>query len=150
MILYFSQSGTTRNAAELIQQITGDELVALQPVTPYPKDYSKLVTVVQHEINQDVLPELARVKADLSKQDTVFLGFPTWYQQPPRLIASLFKNEDFSGKTVIPFTTSATSTIAESIPYLKKWTTADIQDGFTANSSSAITSFLQMHDAVNK
>lgn len=148
IIAYYSYSGTTALAAKNIQQLTGGQLVRLQPVKPYPTDYDALTQVTKQEVAQQLVPVLQPVSADFAAADTVLLGFPTWYYQAPMLIASFFKQVDLAGKKIIPFNTSASSTIHEGWSFLEKLATAaqaDLQPGFTANSKAAIKHYLTAH-----
>ena len=59
-------------------------------------------------------PAIADEVADMAEYDTVFVGFPIWWYQAPRIIETFLERYDFSGKTVIPFATSASSGIGNS------------------------------------
>ena len=56
-------------------------------------------------------PAIAGQVADMVQYDTVFVGFPIWWYQAPRIIETFLESYDFSGKTVIPFATSGGSGI---------------------------------------
>ncbi|MFD1471987.1 flavodoxin [Companilactobacillus mishanensis] len=143
IVLYFSRSGNTKKAAEYISKKLGADLVELKTKMDYPEDYDTLVKVAEKQISDDEHPEIA-TSLDLSEYDTVYLGFPTWYQQPPMIVHSFFDQFDLTGKNLVPFVTSVSSTIADSTSYLKKMCDSEVlRDGFTANSFSDIDDFLK-------
>ena len=106
LILYLSRTNNTKAIAQMIHQEIGGDLVALKLVNPYPEEYDAIVKQVQHENDTGFLPPL-KTKIDLSKYDTVFLGFPTWGMQLPPPLKSFLKHNSLGGKTVIPFNSHA-------------------------------------------
>lgn len=148
LILYYSNSGTTKRAAEEIQSQTGAKLVELKLSPDYPKTYTELGKFAQNQLNQKQHPKITN-QLDLKQYSTIYLGFPTWFHRPPMFIDTFFETYDLKGKMIIPFTTSASSSIAESTPYLTKLakgTGATLQTGFRANETSVITKYLKQHD----
>ncbi|GMQ23358.1 hypothetical protein Aoki45_00400 [Algoriphagus sp. oki45] len=106
LIVYLSRTKNTKAVAEMIQQEVGGDLVELELVNPYPEDYRAIVAQVARENETGFLP-LLKTKVDLSKYDSIFLGFPTWGMQLPPPIKSFLRENDLDGKTVIPFNTHA-------------------------------------------
>ncbi len=106
LIVYLSRTKNTKTVAEIIQEEVGGDLVALELVNPYPEDYDAIVKQVSEENESGFLPPL-KTKIELTKYDTIFLGFPTWGMQLPPPIKSFLSQYDLSGKTVIPFNTNA-------------------------------------------
>jgi len=150
LILYYSNSGTTKTAAEEIQKQTGADIVEMKFNPTYPTDYNKLGAFAKKQLDNKTHPKITNLP-DLSKYDTILLGFPTWFHQPPMFINTFFETANLKGKTVVPFTTSASSSISESTPYLKqmaKGTGVTLQTGFRANETSQITSYLKQHNLV--
>jgi len=139
-LVYFSVSGRTQTAAEAVGRYLQLTPAALTAKDPYPTSgFQQLVARTDAENDQDQLPEY--MPLDVHHVETLYLGFPTWYHQPPRLIQNFLTTTDLAGKTVIPFVTSASSRVTESLPYLEKWADAGdftIQDGFTANTPDEI------------
>jgi flavodoxin len=106
LIVYLSRTENTKTVAEIIQQQVGGDLVGLELVTPYPKDYRAIVAQVDKENETGFLPPLkTRVEA-IKDYDTVFVGFPTWDMQLPPPMKSFLRTHDLTGKTVIPFNTN--------------------------------------------
>jgi len=147
VILYYSNSGTTKTAAKEIQKQTGADLVEMTITPTYPSDYNKLGAFAKHQVEINARPKITNLP-DLTKYDTILLGFPTWFHRPPMFINSFFETAKLGHKTIVPFTTSASSEISESTPYLKemaKGTEATLQTGFRANETGTITSYLKKH-----
>ncbi len=147
LILYYSNSGTTKTAAKEIQKQTGADLVEMTFNPTYPTSYNKLGAFAQHQIDVNARPKITNLP-DLTKYDTILLGFPTWFHRPPMFINSFFETAKLTNKTIVPFTTSASSEISESTPYLKKMakgTGATLQTGFRANETGTITAYLKKH-----
>ena len=120
LVLYYSVTNTTKQMAEYIQQKTGADIEAITPVNAYPTVYADLIKRSQEEIQGNVLPELNALKHNVADYDIIFLGYPIWmgtYAQP---VKTLLANTDFKGKTVVPFCTSGSSGIKQSIGDLQK------------------------------
>ncbi|MQS76968.1 flavodoxin [Companilactobacillus halodurans] len=120
LIIYFSLSNNTKKAAQKIQEITQADIVRLEKKTPYPVDYSDYSKIGQQEFEDETRPEIKIQLDNLDQYDTIFLGYPTWSGRVPMIFYTLFDKYDFSNKKIIPFTTSGGSSIAESMPYVKK------------------------------
>lgn len=112
LVVYFSATGTTRGVAEKIAALTDAELVEIVPAQPYTtedlnyNDRSTRATVEQN--TPDVRPEIAN-KILLEGYTTVYLGYPIWWGQAPRILSTFVEGHDFTGITVIPFCTSGGS-----------------------------------------
>lgn len=144
-VVYFSQTGHTANAAHRIHELVGGPLIKLQRQPAYPDDYTDLVAVAQRERDHQALPTLMPLTASLDDVDTVFLGFPSWWAQPPLVIVQFLATTPLTGKVIIPFTTSISSTIDESVPVLKRLTAqagATLAPGLTANSIGDTDAFM--------
>ncbi|MFT8916619.1 MAG: flavodoxin [Oenococcus sp.] len=149
IIVYFSQSGTTAQAANELHKLTQAAIYRLEPVKAYPSDFSTLADRAKSEVEQDIHPQLQDQKLDLSGETKIMLGFPTWWHQAPMIIASFFDNYDLKDKEILPFTTSGQSSIKESLPSVKKWaiaTGAHVGAALTANATAAITKFVNEND----
>lgn len=107
LIVYFSRTENTQALAEIIHQQVGGDMLQLELVTPYPRDYRATVRQVQRENETSYLPPLKTRIENLQHYDTVFVGFPTWDMQLPPPMKSFLHAYDLSGKTVIPFNTNA-------------------------------------------
>ena len=105
LVTYFSWGGNTKSIAEKIHTRVGGDMFAIEPVTPYPKDYNETaygIAKEQHEKN--IHPEIKNTQ-DISSYDVIFVGTPAWwYTMAPPVMTFLEKN-NFEGKTIIPFIT---------------------------------------------
>ena len=112
LVVYFSATGTTRGAAEKIASLTGADLAEIVPDQPYTaedlnyNDRSTRATVEQN--TPDARPEIAN-EISLDGYTTVYLGYPIWWGQAPRILSTFVESHDFTGITVIPFCTSGGS-----------------------------------------
>ncbi len=112
LVLYFSATGHTRGIAERIAAFTGADLKEIVPAQPYSaedlnyNDSSTRATVEQN--TPDARPEIAN-EISLDGYTTVYLGYPIWWGQAPRIMSTLVESHDFTGITVIPFCTSGSS-----------------------------------------
>ena len=76
LIAYFSWSGNTAQMASSIQEQTGGDLFEIQPVTPYPEDYSECGDVALEERDSNARPEIQNLPESLEGYDTLFIGYP--------------------------------------------------------------------------
>lgn len=106
LVLYLSRTNNTKTLAEYIHENVGGDLVALELQKPYPQNYQAIVAQVAQENETGYLPALA-TKVDVTKYDTIYLGFPTWGMQLPPPMKSFLKSNDLSGKTIIPYNSNA-------------------------------------------
>lgn len=107
LIVVLSRTGNTAAVARMIQEEVGGDLVELELVTPYPKNYDAIVAQVDRENETGYLPPLATKIPNIREYKTVFLGFPTWDMQLPPPMKSFLAQYDLKGKTVVPFNTNA-------------------------------------------
>ena len=96
--------GNTEYVATLISERTNSDLFRLEPVEAYPTNHQDLLRRAQEEMQNDVKPEL-KENIDISNYDVIFIGYPIWNADLPPIINTFLENNDFSGKTVIPFCT---------------------------------------------
>lgn len=101
------EKGNTHMVAEMIAQETGGTLFEIRPADPYPVGYRDTTRRAQQEKQEKARPKLAGDVPDWDSYDIVFLGYPIWWNDPPMIIYTFLENRDFTGKTIIPFCTSA-------------------------------------------
>lgn len=99
------QYGTTEYLARMIQQKVGGDLHRIETKEAYPSDFNEVVDQNHTEMQNGILPELKESNIDISRYDTVFIGYPVWAANAPQAVLSFLKEYDLSGKTVIPFCT---------------------------------------------
>ena len=124
LVVYFSATGTTKQVAKQIAQSAGADICEIAPAKPYSSadlDWTNQQSRSSVEMsNPEARPEIKNVSVNVSQYDYVFLGYPIWWDLAPRTVNSFIETTDLAGKTVIPFATSGSSTIANSVAVLKK------------------------------
>ena len=110
LVAYFSASGETAKLAKTIAGVVDGDLFEIVPEVPYTAadlDWMDKGSRSTAEMNDDnSRPAIVSKLADMAQYDTVFVGFPIWWYQAPRIIETFLESYDFAGKTVIPFATS--------------------------------------------
>lgn len=109
LVAYFSWSGTTQRMAQEIAAQTGADIFRIVPVTPYPTEYTPCTEVARAEKEADARPAISGKVEKRSEYDTVFIGCPVWWWTTPMIICIFAESYDFSGKTVAPFCTYAST-----------------------------------------
>lgn len=122
LIAYFSWSGNTEQVAQIIQQETGGDLFEIAPATAYTDDYNELLDIAQQEQSDNARPELAGQVENWEQYDTIFIGYPIWWGDAPKIISTFLETYDFDGKTIVPFCTSGSSSIGGSVSDLEALT----------------------------
>ena len=124
LVAYFSATGVTARAAQKVAEATGGEVYAITPAKPYTDadlDWRDKQSRSSVEMNDPkARPALGGERLDVSEYDIVFIGYPVWWDQAPRLINTFIESHNLKGKTVIPFATSGGSTISGSVATLKR------------------------------
>lgn len=110
--------GNTEYVATLISERTNSDLFRLEPVEAYPTNHQDLLRRAQEEMQNDVKPEL-KENIDISNYDVIFIGYPIWNADLPPIINTFLENNDFSGKTVIPFCTHGGSGLSRTPQTIK-------------------------------
>lgn len=96
------------------------------------------------EILEGAHPDITVSVENIADYDTVFVGYPIWWDEAPAMIATFLADNDFSGKTIIPFCTSASDDIGNSLHIFKELCPdAEIVEGFTANETNEIEPWIQ-------
>lgn len=118
IVVYFSATGTTKGVAESIASVTNADIFELIPAEPYSDadlDWNDKNSRTTIEMNDpDVRPAIANDTVDLDGYSTVYIGYPIWWGDAPRMMSTFVEAHDFDGKTVIPFCTSGGSGIGRS------------------------------------
>lgn len=109
LVAYFSWGGTTQRMAEEIVRQTGADIFRIEPVVPYPTEYTPCTEVAREEKDNNARPAIAGEVENWSDYDTVFIGCPVWWWTTPMIICTFAESYDFEGKTVVPFCTYAST-----------------------------------------
>lgn len=140
LIAYFSHSGNTEAAAEQIVALTGGTLAEIERV----EEYGDLEAEAEAEILNGDRPEITVDTDNISDYDVVFVGYPIWWDEAPAMISTFLANNDFAGKTIVPFCTSASDDIENSLHiFTELCPNATIAEGIRANNEAEIEPWLQ-------
>ena len=118
LVAYFSATGTTKGVAERLAGAVGGDLYEIVPAEPYSDadlDWNdKNSRSTKEQDDRSARPGIASETLDLSGYTTVYVGYPIWWGEEPRILDTFMESYDFSGKTMIPFCTSGGSGIGSS------------------------------------
>ena len=123
LVAFFSATGTTKGVAEKIAAITGGDLYEIVPAQPYSEadlnwsDRNSRSTKEQND--KSARPEIGSEDISLEGYTTVYLGFPIWWGEEPRILDTFVEKYSFDRVTVIPFCTSSSSGIGRSGPNME-------------------------------
>lgn len=122
LVAYYSATGTTAKAAKEVADATGGTLYEITPVEPYTEadlDYeNKESRSAKENADPSLRPEIKK-GLDISGYDTVYLGFPVWWDKAPLVVYTFLDSYDFAGKKIIVFATSHSSGLVPSFEALK-------------------------------
>lgn len=143
LVVYFSATGNTAEAAKKLEQATGGTLYEIVPEQPYTKediDYNnKQARCWVENDHPELRPGIKTENLNVADYDLIFIGYPIWWEKAPLVVNTFIESHDLKGKTLIPFATSATSTIEGSEAALKKsypdltWKEGKILNGMNAD-----------------
>ena len=155
LVVYFSATGNTEEAANYIAQLTDGDLFELEPTDPYTNDdldWTDDNSRVSQEYYDESLRDVELVADTVDNwdsYDTVFIGYPIWWGIAAWPVNTFVQANDFTGKTVIPFCTSSSSGLGESGDLLANLAgTGDWQEGQRFRSSVSETDVQEWLDSM--
>ncbi len=122
VVVYFSETGNTETIAKKIAELGGFDIFKIEAAQPYLDEDLTYDSDSRARVEQDnptTRPEIAK-PIDVSKYDTVYLGYPIWFGSAPRIIFTFLESNDFEGKNIIPFCTSGSTGINVSVNEFRK------------------------------
>ena len=126
LVAYFSATNTTEGVAERIANGLNADIYEIIPETPYTDtdlDYHDNNSRTTIEMNDpDARPAISGSVENMGQYDIVFIGYPIWWGDAPRIVSTFMESYDFSGKTIVPFCTSGGSGIGSSGSNLEQLT----------------------------
>ena len=146
LVVYYSATGSTKAVAETIADTTGADLFEITPVDPYTSDDlnwtndNSRVSVEHNDESKRDVPLTKTTPDNWADYDTVFIGYPIWWGIAAWPVNNFVEDNDFTGKTVIPFCTSSSSGLGQSGDLLADMAgTGNWQDGerFSSGASSS-------------
>ena len=118
LVVYFSATGTTKGVAEKIAAITDADLYEITAAVEYSSedlnwnDRNSRSTIEQNDRN--ARPEISSDPVNLEGYKTIYIGYPIWWGEAPRIMDTFVESYDFEEITMIPFCTSSSSGIGRS------------------------------------
>ena len=117
LVVYFSTSGHTKQVAEATAQLLQAPLYAITPAQPYTEEDLADADTARTRVEQDnpnLRPAILGKVEQMADYEVVFLGYPIWKGQSPRIISTFLESYDFTNKIIVPFCTSYSSPIGDS------------------------------------
>ncbi|MBR3220557.1 flavodoxin [Candidatus Saccharibacteria bacterium] len=154
LIVFFSQAGEVYNVGmvdvgntEIMANNIADilkaqdhevDLFKIEPVKPYPVEYQAVIEASQKEMMEDAKPDFKGEVPDTSKYNAIFVGYPIWWGDAPRIVYSALEKMNLKDKWVVPFNTHEGSGDAGSYNSLKeKFPTAKFLSGLAITGRAA-------------
>ena len=149
IIIYFSRAGenydvgrvdegNTKMIVNYLEEVTDMQIYQIVPTTSYPEGYQDTLNAVQTERSSNARPSIKDPITDISKYDTILLGYPIWYTNLPNIVKTLLESLNLEGKTIYPFNTHEGSGVGNSISDIKSLAPkAIVKDGFPLKGSYA-------------
>ncbi|MDE5575761.1 MAG: flavodoxin [Oscillospiraceae bacterium] len=126
LVAYFSATNTTKGVAEHIANGLNADIYEIVPETPYTaadlnyNDSKSRSTIEMNDPN--ARPAISGSVENMGQYDIIFIGYPIWWGEAPRIVSTFMESYDFSGKTIVPFCTSGGSGMGSSAKNLEKLT----------------------------
>ena len=162
LVIYFSRTGeqyivgvidkgNTAIVAEMIAEQTGADLFEVLPEDDhYPMTYDALTDVAKQEQNDNARPAYSGELPDLGGYSTIYIGAPVWWGDWPMIMYTVFENNDFSGKKLIPFSTHEGSGLSGFDKKLQSaCPDAEVQEGLAVRGNDAQNSQDKVRESVN-
>ena len=131
LVLYYSQTQTTKTVAEAIANSLGADIEAILPVVPYDGDFNATIARSQKEAAEGVVCEIKPLSVNVKDYDVIFLGYPIWFGTYAPPVAGLLATVDLTGKKIVPFCTFGSGGLDTSVNDLKaKLPDAEILPGY--------------------
>ena len=123
LVVYFSATGNTEDAAKDIRKATGGKLYEIKAADPYTEediDYNqKNCRANVEQQDEKVRPEIEGKIKNIRQYDVIFVGYPIWWGKEPMIIRTFLESYNLKGKTIVPFCTSGGSGISGSMKGVK-------------------------------
>lgn len=124
LVVYFSATGTTEAVAQKLAKVAGADLFKIEPQEPYSAadlDWNDQQSRSSVEMkNPKARPAMKGAVEHIDQYEVVYIGFPIWWYEAPRIINTFIEHHSLEGKTIRIFATSGGSTIDNSLNQLKQ------------------------------
>lgn len=121
LIVYYSYGGNTEQIVNMIQKQKDCDVLKLEPLVPYTKDYQTLVDEEESKMEQEEMVELKPYDIDISKYSKIVLGTPVWWYTMSPVMRSFLKQVDLMGKDVSAVITNG-GFLGHTLSDIKKYT----------------------------
>lgn len=133
----FMGGSDTEAAAKMIQVITGADLYQIRTERYYRNAFWGTAATAWIEEALNLRPKLAAQPDNLDDYDVIYVGYPIWWFDAPMAVGSFLESYDLTGKTIVPFCTSADNGIDVSMDYIREVSKgATVLDGYRIHNSS--------------
>lgn len=145
LVVYFSATGNTKAVAETLAELQDADIYEIVPEQPYTDEdlnYNDRTTRATAEQNDpDARPAISGSITDFEQYEVVYVGYPIWWGDMPRILYTFFDAYDFSGKTIAPFCTSGGSGLSGTPGTIAELESgATVLDGLHVSDSAADSS----------
>ncbi|QYN55679.1 flavodoxin [Lactobacillus panisapium] len=131
LIVYFSRAGqnyggsnlkigNTHRIANYIAARTGGDKYEIVPAKKYPTSYQATADQAEKEQQNNARPKIKNALPDVSKYQTIFIGYPIWWNESPMIVRTFLEHVDLKDKQVVPFVTHGGSGFGDSLAILKR------------------------------
>lgn len=118
LVVYYSATGTTKGVAEKIASITGADTYEIKAAQEYTDDdlnwNDSNSRTTKEQNDSSVRPEIGSQAVSLDGYTTIYIGYPIWWGEEPRIMDTFVESYSFDGITMIPFCTSGGSGVGRS------------------------------------
>ena len=149
LVAYFSCTNTTKGIAESIHsQVIGSAIYQITPAVPYTSadlNYNTDCRANREQNDPTARPEISGNVENIEQYDVIFIGYPIWWGQAPKIIYTFFEcyDYDFNGVTIIPFCTSGSSSMGSSATNLHSLAPkADWKNGARMSKGGSVDSLI--------
>lgn len=143
------EEGNTEIVGKYIAEVTGSDTFAIEPVTPYPENLTGLFSVAEEETEENARPAYVGDVENWEDYDTIYLGFPLWYDDMPMIVYSFIEEHDFIGKTICPFDTCGSEGLMDTVETIRDLTGANVTEGLSVRGVTVQNDPAAMQDAVD-
>lgn len=145
LVAVFSWSGHTLEVAQHINTLVESDLFRIEPAQPYTTDYNEMLDVAKAEQAAGTLPDIAATVANWDDYSTIYLGWPVWWYEAPQIVKAFVSQYNFTGKTVVPFSTSGGSSIESTLDQVQQLAAgATFTKGITLDGSNVASQLGQV------
>lgn len=134
LVAYFSHTQTTEKVAMEIHKGVGGDIFKIETVHTYPHAHQDTLDFAEKERDSNARPALKNKVANMESYDVIFVGYPIWWYTLPMPLFTFFESYDFSGKTIIPFSTHGGSRMSGTEDVIRKLQPkANVHEGFAVS-----------------